>query len=145
MKETLRAKFLAFLEKDVRIKDAAQRELYVDFAETKLPEFIRQHLDINYEGLYENTDRTYYDCMRRHVYRFDTGTHSYSYVGIMPMYTIPVSQLPHNINKVKTGILLGFRAIVCGTILSVNYLLNDKRYEQQDFDKCSIALPRCVP
>ena len=40
MKETLRAKFLTFLEKDVRIRDAAQREQYVDFAETKLPEFI---------------------------------------------------------------------------------------------------------
>lgn len=43
MKENLRAKFLTFLEKDVRIKDAAQREQYVDFAETKLPEFIRQY------------------------------------------------------------------------------------------------------
>ena len=51
MKETLRAKFLTFLEKDVRIRDAAQREQYVDFAETKLPEFIRQYLDVNYEGL----------------------------------------------------------------------------------------------
>ena len=84
MKETLRAKFLAFLEKDVRIKDAAQRELYVDFAETKLPEFIRQHLDINNEGLYENTDRTYYDCMRRNVYRFDTGTHLWQYSIYVP-------------------------------------------------------------
>lgn len=68
MKENLRAKFLTFLEKDVRIKDAAQREQYVDFAETKLPEFIRQYLDMNYEGLYEKTDRTYYERMRRNVY-----------------------------------------------------------------------------
>lgn len=68
MKDTLRDKFLTFLEKDVRIKDAAQRERYVDFAETKLPEFIRQYLDINYEGLYEKTERTYYDSMRRNVY-----------------------------------------------------------------------------
>ena len=68
MKETLRAKFLTFLEKDVRIRDAAQREQYVDFAETKLPEFIRQYLDVNYEGLYEMTERTYYERLRRIVY-----------------------------------------------------------------------------
>lgn len=68
MKETLRTKFLTFLEKDVRIKDAAQRERYVNFAETKLPDFIRQYLDINYEGLYENTERTYYERLRRNVY-----------------------------------------------------------------------------
>ena len=68
MKETLRAKFLTFLEKDVRIKDAAQRERFVNFAETKLSEFIRQYLDINYVGLYEKTDRTYYERLRRIVY-----------------------------------------------------------------------------
>ena len=56
MKETLHIKFLTFLEKDVRIKDAIQRKQLVDFAETKLPEFIRHYLDMNYEGLYEQTD-----------------------------------------------------------------------------------------
>ena len=67
MKENLRAKFLTFLEKDVRIKDAAQREQYVDFAETKLPEFIRQYLDMNDEGLYEKTDRTYYEQLVKFI------------------------------------------------------------------------------
>lgn len=68
MKETLHIKFLTFLEKDVRIKDAIQRKQLVDFAETKLPEFIRHYLDMNYEGLYEQTDRTYYERMRSNVY-----------------------------------------------------------------------------
>jgi Predicted restriction endonuclease len=68
MKGTFHAKLLTFLEKDVRIKDAVQREQLVNFAETKLPEFIRQYFDINYTGLYENTDRTYYERLRSNVY-----------------------------------------------------------------------------
>ena len=54
--------------------------------------------------------------------------------------------LPHCINKVKAGILQRTTLRqTCDLSLPANYLLNLKRYEQQDFDKCSFALPSSVP
>lgn len=71
-----RDKFLVYLEKDARIKDAAQREEIADTVETKLPIFIRQYIDNRYAGIDHVVSAEYYTTARSKVFSSSEASHA---------------------------------------------------------------------
>lgn len=63
-----RQKFLIYLEKDARKRDAEERERIADFVETKLEEFLRLYIDKGFAGLDNETRPDYYTQARRNVF-----------------------------------------------------------------------------
>lgn len=60
-------KFLEYLQQTLRKSEERSLAL-VEFAETKLPEFIRRYFDADFGELYDNTDHRYYDDVRGEMF-----------------------------------------------------------------------------
>lgn len=63
-----REKFLIYLEKDARKRDAEERKRIADFVETKLESFLRLYIDKGFAGLDKETRPDYYTLARRKVF-----------------------------------------------------------------------------
>lgn len=65
---TLREKFLKYLEKDARKKDANERERIADLVETKLTDFLLRYIDEDFDGIEAQTDPNYYRWARNRTF-----------------------------------------------------------------------------
>jgi len=69
MSETIHNKFVAYLEANANLTAGDDAESIVDFAETELPRFIRDHFRKNFRGIYDVTDSSYYQRIQSEYYR----------------------------------------------------------------------------
>ncbi len=61
--EQIHMAYIAYLQKTRK----AEPEVFARFTEVEMAEFIRKHIDANFDGIYERTDHNYYDRIRDRI------------------------------------------------------------------------------